>query len=163
MDGQKPIHHFPTLVYTEAVSTFVEKMMSYVMLLNERLRPNGECNRALRADVGAHPSSNELVAGCCGCGYGWPVRGLRVICGWPAEACGWLEGASRWAAGACGWLRVACGCLRLACKCLRVPATDSGCLQMACHVNTLRNMKQGPGMGCMGLQTQCRCTFQWGG
>ena len=37
MDGQKPIHHFPTLVYTEAVSTFVEKMMSYVMLLNERL------------------------------------------------------------------------------------------------------------------------------
>ena len=37
MDGQKPIHHFPTLVYTEAVSTFVEKMISYVMLLNERL------------------------------------------------------------------------------------------------------------------------------
>ena len=29
MDGQKPIHHFPTLVGTEAVSTFVEKMMSY--------------------------------------------------------------------------------------------------------------------------------------
>ena len=29
----QPIHHFPTLVYTG----FVEKMMSYVMLLNERL------------------------------------------------------------------------------------------------------------------------------
>ena len=37
MDGQKPIHHFSTVVYTEAVSTFVEKVMSYVMLLNERL------------------------------------------------------------------------------------------------------------------------------
>ena len=37
MDGQKPIHHFPTMVCTEAVSTLVEKMMSYVMLLNERL------------------------------------------------------------------------------------------------------------------------------
>ena len=37
MDGQKPIHHSPTLVYTEAVSTFVEKIMSHVMLLNERL------------------------------------------------------------------------------------------------------------------------------
>ena len=37
MDDQKPIPHFPTLVYTVAVSTFVEKMMSYVMLLNERL------------------------------------------------------------------------------------------------------------------------------
>ena len=33
MDGQKPIHQFPILVYTEAVST----MMSYVMLLNEKL------------------------------------------------------------------------------------------------------------------------------
>ena len=36
-DGRKPIHHFPNLVYTEAVSTFVEKMVSHVMLLNERL------------------------------------------------------------------------------------------------------------------------------
>ena len=26
--SMKPIHHFPTLVCTEAVSTFVEKMMS---------------------------------------------------------------------------------------------------------------------------------------
>ena len=25
MDGQKPIHHFPTLVYTEAVFTFFGK------------------------------------------------------------------------------------------------------------------------------------------
>ena len=33
MDGQKPIHHFPTQVYTEVV----DKMMLYVMLLNERL------------------------------------------------------------------------------------------------------------------------------
>ena len=31
MDGQKPIHHFPTLVYTEAASTFVEKMISNVI------------------------------------------------------------------------------------------------------------------------------------
>ena len=37
MDGWKPIHHFSTLVCTDAVSTFVEKMMSCVMLLNERL------------------------------------------------------------------------------------------------------------------------------
>ena len=32
-----PIHHFPTLACNEAVSAFVEKMMPYVMLLNERL------------------------------------------------------------------------------------------------------------------------------
>ena len=34
MDGQKTIHHFPTLVYTEAVYTFVEKndvMLCYWM------------------------------------------------------------------------------------------------------------------------------------
>ena len=36
--GPPKAHHFPSLVNTEAVSTFVEKMMSYAMLLNKRLR-----------------------------------------------------------------------------------------------------------------------------
>ena len=37
--GQKPIHHFPTLVCTEAVSTFVEKMILSKNVNNKKCDP----------------------------------------------------------------------------------------------------------------------------